>query len=120
MSELPLDLVLSNLIPRVLDGETVIRTGLEDEYLDVCSTWRQRISMANGLAFHIGPLLATGEHHQLSDMAPYIKSRAVSHVHIDILSMLAAERFPFYALTSLHMKGNEKDGMDMAIRQRLI
>ncbi|KAJ8652752.1 hypothetical protein O0I10_011634 [Lichtheimia ornata] len=79
VSRLPIDLVVSNLIPRILDDQPMLEIGKQKGYLDVCRTWRQRIALAGGIPFHIGPEdLSVDEYHRLSDIAPYLQWLSVS------------------------------------------
>ncbi|CDH61005.1 predicted protein [Lichtheimia corymbifera JMRC:FSU:9682] len=109
VSELPLEVVTSNLIPRIFGHQALITIGEEEGYLDVCSTWRQRIAMTGGLEFVIWPrLLAERDYHHIQDMAPYIKALVVLQPRDDIISTLA-ERIQFHALKQLHINRKKRD-----------
>lgn len=114
-SWLPLEIVLSNLIPRIFDGQTVVDIGKEGRYLDVSRTWRERIAMADGFTFRVGTFprssskgLSAKEYDQLLDMAPYIKSFAVWGLHEGIADHLTGGT-TFTALKKLHVDGKERD-----------
>ncbi|KAI7874846.1 hypothetical protein K492DRAFT_174070 [Lichtheimia hyalospora FSU 10163] len=80
MTELPLDVVLSYLVPKILNAQPMLEIGKQRSYFNVCRNWRQRIAMADGLRFHIGPdRLPRNGYDQLSDIAPYIQWLSVSH-----------------------------------------
>lgn len=106
VSQLPFDLVISNLIPRILHDQPALEIGKQKGYFDVCHTWRQRIALAGGLPFRIGPgALSVHGYRQLSDIAPYLQWLSVSqeeqHEHIPKLIHCAQ----FTSLQRLDIKG---------------
>lgn len=120
ISNLPLELVLSYLIPMILDGQQAIDIGQEGGYLDVCPTWRKRIAMAYGLTFRVGVStdrgsapLSSKEYDQLLDMAAYIKSLIVSN--LDGLVPRLTGRDMFQSLRNLHIAGKETNKKNVCI-----
>lgn len=122
VSSLPLEVVTSNLMPRILRHQALITIGEEEGYLNVCSTWRQRIAMTDGLEFVMvvmeSPHLEARDYHHIQDVAPYIKSLTMLHVQGHIVSTLA-ERFKLQALKSLYIGGKKMEDGNVHLRQRL-
>lgn len=107
VSKLPLDVVVCNIVPRLIQGQTSIRIGEQHAYLNVCRTWRKRIAMAEDLTFTVGPTPLTPRGtHQLLDMAPAIKSLVVMQQLRDVVTTLT-EGFRFHSLKKLSLHGKE-------------
>ena len=89
MTKLPLDVVISHLVPKILYSQPVLEIGKQRSYFNVSCSWRERIAMAYGSRFHIGPdRLSMDGYDQLSDIAPYIQWLSVSHEeHENLLSI---------------------------------
>lgn len=114
---LPLEIVLSNIIPRIFRDKKEIHIGRGIYgYLDTCRTWQQRIAMANSLTFRIGPSpgyapirFSARDYGYLLDMAPYIKSFTVCGPQDGMADQLT-RCMTFTALKTLHMDGKKQDG----------
>ncbi|CDH54785.1 predicted protein [Lichtheimia corymbifera JMRC:FSU:9682] len=102
ISRLPLDIVITNIIPRV---EPKCYSESSCEYLYVSRTWQQRfLQQPNGLEFDFGKETGTFKtgHDQLVRFAPYIQSLSggmVGDARLDDLS----SRAHFSNLKDLHI-----------------
>lgn len=108
---LPLEIVSSNVVPRILGGQKMMQIGPAEGYLDVCRTWRERIAMADDFTFRVGPssvyrrsLLSARAYDYLLNMAPFIKSFTVWGLHDGMVDQLTS-RTMFTALKTLHVDG---------------
>ncbi|KAJ8658033.1 hypothetical protein O0I10_006304 [Lichtheimia ornata] len=100
---LPLEIVSSNVVPRILGGQKMMQIGPAEGYLDVSRTWRERIAMAGGLTFRVGPSpLSARTYDYLLDMAPFIKSFTVWGLHDGMVDQLTS-RTMFTALKTLNV-----------------
>ncbi|CDH59316.1 predicted protein [Lichtheimia corymbifera JMRC:FSU:9682] len=93
ISKLPLDIVIHNIIPRILQGRVLFKIGYPGDYFDVCRTWRQRMALAKGLHYEIGPESLSAEDFEcVSDLAPFMRSLAVIQPTGEILSKISRRR----------------------------
>lgn len=118
ISKLPLDVVMCNIIPRILCGQTEIVIGMDHEYLKVCRAWQQRIAMMDDLMFRVGPWPVPCHQHLL-DMAPCIKSLNVVENDQDIFTKLP-EGARFHSLKQLNVFCKESTKVCVWRRARLI
>ncbi|KAI7873822.1 hypothetical protein K492DRAFT_211916 [Lichtheimia hyalospora FSU 10163] len=108
ISQLPLELVMSNILPKIFGhGLTVIDLGQPCDFLDVCSTWRERIAQLdmNVILFLIRSKTTMTElaYMRLRAIAPYAKSLFISVLSMEFASTLFAECSQFPLLTRLHV-----------------
>ena len=58
ISELPMELVMANILPRIFDTDSTVIFSLDDpdSYFDVCSEWSRRIAFFGGdtITFSVG------------------------------------------------------------------
>lgn len=120
-SMLPLEIVLLNIIPRILRNQKVIHLERPSSYLDAHSAWCQRIAMADAFTFRVGhaedpvsTCLTAMEYNRLLDMAPYIKSFIVWGAQNGMVDQLT-RRTTFTALKELDIDGKRWDRIASAI-----
>lgn len=93
LSELPLDVVIYNIVPRILsEGPTPFRLDIPNNYLDVCHTWCKRIMMiAGSMHCAIGSLflISKQQERRLETAAPYIKRLYIATINEKCINQLA-------------------------------
>ncbi|KAI7874302.1 hypothetical protein K492DRAFT_211651 [Lichtheimia hyalospora FSU 10163] len=109
ISKLPLDVVIQNIIPRVLGNQTMFDIDRPSHYFDVCRTWRQRMAIVDGLHFELGPAeLSEDAYERVSDIAPFIRTLHVAQRNYDILSEVN-KRTRFGSLKSLSIQDSTRE-----------
>ncbi|KAJ8652795.1 hypothetical protein O0I10_011534 [Lichtheimia ornata] len=104
ISRLPLDIVMHNIIPRMLQGRNLVELGKPCNYLDVSRSWRQRLALVNGLEYEVGPEdLSADGFERVYDMAPFMRSLTVDQSMREILSKMIRRRGNFRMLKKLHI-----------------
>ncbi|KAJ8652796.1 hypothetical protein O0I10_011535 [Lichtheimia ornata] len=89
ISQLPLDVVVLNIIPRILQAQTVFDIGKPCPYFDVCRTWRQRVALVDGFDYEVGPGdLSEDGYGRVRDLAPFMRSFTVAQARREILSKI--------------------------------
>ncbi|CDH59324.1 predicted protein [Lichtheimia corymbifera JMRC:FSU:9682] len=115
LSMLPLDIVMCNIIPRIVGGKRLVEVGKDEDHVDqhlpVCRIWRRRITMADGLSFHFNRPTAS---QQLSDMLPVMRSLIVTLGRFDWVTRFVREGFKFQALKYLNIQCKEWEGKVVA------
>ncbi|KAJ8658049.1 hypothetical protein O0I10_006320 [Lichtheimia ornata] len=93
ISKLPLDIVTHNIIPRLLQGRRLVEIEFACQYFYVSRTWRQRLALASGLHYEIGPVaLSAVGFERVQDLAPFMRSLAVIQPMREILSKITKRR----------------------------
>ncbi|KAJ8652807.1 hypothetical protein O0I10_011546 [Lichtheimia ornata] len=89
VSKLPLEIVVDNIVPRILCGRTIVKLGKRWSYFDVCRTWRQRMAMMHGLEFEAGDeALPKDGYQRVSHLAPFIRALTVAQPGNEMLSKI--------------------------------
>lgn len=89
ISKLPLDVVVLNITPRILQRRTRFHLGKPCTYFDVCRSWRQRLALADGLEYKVGPDdLSKDGYQRVWDLAPFMRSLTVTQPMREILSKI--------------------------------
>ncbi|KAI7874672.1 hypothetical protein K492DRAFT_240716 [Lichtheimia hyalospora FSU 10163] len=117
ISELPLDLVMSNILPRIFgQGLTVIDLDRSCSYLDVCNKWRERIALLGNdiITFSIGSetTMTNQAYRRLRGVAPYIKTLQIGTFTDEFASTLASQPAQLPLLTKLKVGSSPKHWMD--------
>lgn len=93
LSELPLDVVIYNIVPRILsEGPTPFRLDIPNNYSDVCRTWCKRIMMVAGSMYcGIGSLflISKQQERRLVTAAPYVKRLDIATTNEKCINQLA-------------------------------
>ncbi|CDS11782.1 hypothetical protein LRAMOSA04045 [Lichtheimia ramosa] len=109
MSELPLDIVMYNLVPRILsERPRPFRLDIPNNYLDVCRTWCQRILMASGsMRCSIRSMFLISKYQErLLDVAgPYVRRLDIAAISDKSINQLA-DTVMFFSLSELTISIN--------------
>lgn len=111
ISNLPLDVVVTHIVPRILDDDAVLGSSKACPYLYVSRTWRERFLLRpDGLDFTMEykkPLSLAQGHDQLIRFAPFVTSLRVGHCkgtkHHKLSDLFS--RAKFQSLTHLEVSG---------------
>ncbi|CDS09581.1 hypothetical protein LRAMOSA10941 [Lichtheimia ramosa] len=112
ISELPLDVVVYNIVPRILSGGPIaLRLDIPNSYLDVCRTWCERFMVVAGnMRCRIRRLFSLSKQQEmrLKAAGPYVRRLDVIAISDQSINQLAGTvKFTCLSELTISMNGSQ-------------